>query len=381
MGVNNPALDTVLQWLPDDAKTRAYEHMLRHRSVNELQDTAKNSTTPETILDQLAQHSASSIRRNVALNTATKHDTLTRLQSDTTKTVRDAAEAHLLWRSLASPNPNVPACTPERIKLIQAFAEHQTWRDSHRERVLTNLLCEPTWRTNTTFFHWAYLHEGLNLIDTISSIGASSVLTMLLTSLNDDDQGEALSEFADIVTAKELLDAARDNTEALTRLVTKTVGPNWTTEPLELIYLDWRPDGFLRLALPDISDDVLLEAITPEVDETMTELAIEHARQRPHLHGEIVQRASQYWDENSDYAWVAAHAITGTALLDLPLDMILQPVHPGDAHQPHSEAQALFSEHAHRITAANPDAWDILRVLSNNYKGTGHDMLTAMSHL
>lgn len=374
---NTDVLWATFSELPETAKADALKLLIPNQFGYDLLDLAQDRQTTPEVLDHLSRHRSARIRAAVASNHGTPLSTLDALRSDTAKSVRKAAESHWVWRHVLLEPDNIPACQPQLVASIRHV--NTTTYQNKRRRVLSTLLREPTWQADPTFVRWLYNESLLRHGGIVKTAGADAVLASILKGLPNYDTAHAVDQLADIVTAPELHHAISTNQDDYAQHAHRALGPHWATKALD-IYDDSLPAWWTRVGHPQCSDQVLLQALS-STNDTLVSLAAANARNREHLTQDILAVISRRHTDTYYPAWDAAAALPESALLDLPLNMLLEAPYWEESATPRSLTRALFAREAGHAAHTNPGAWEILLELSDEHQGTCREMLAALRHL
>lgn len=381
--------DMVLCRMPQDARSDITDQVLASMPTSHLAQMAMRDATPPDVLRALSQWPRARVRQAVALNLSCPHDLLHTLSQDTAKTVADTARRHLLWVQVSQPGARIPTHSAEHLEQLEHFfVKDHPWQTlPHSDTVLARLMQDDTWANDPRFIRLFYDSAGALPADEVRKIGGSRIAKALLQTLKEPapkttllrDYEEALEWLSELLGPRETLSALKDNEDLLEPLVTRQLGAEWKTKSLDA-HQGHPPEGWARVALTSCPDHVLLEALDSG-NELLVELAVGQVRSRAHLLPELVTRIREEWDEEGYLRWELAAALDDDTLLELPMEVLSEHRVYGEAAGETERARKVFAHRVAEIVREQPEAWEVLTALGENYEGTARDLLAALQTL
>ena len=396
MSANQQAILTVVRNLPEAEQCATVIRMQPHFSADDLIQVAWHEASPG-VLRGLSRHEDSNVRIAVARNAATPMDILEELADGEPSSVASAAKRNLMWRALEQDAAEVPPCTPELIDEVAALVRDRRWHDhAPLGAALEKLLSDPDWNQNARVMRLFYNEGDLNDPSIVEAVGASSLMRILLSALEDNQKAEAVQRIAEAATPDALLHAIQSNEDTLKELTRRLARRRARRRRNDLEcdgdyeyddeYDDWEEDRngyrnpleWVRVGYSQCPSSVLFNALSDKSDDVGA-LALAHVRSRPDLRGEVTRLIAEKQGVGADL-WLAA-ALPEDALLDLPFQPLMEDPLYTDDDDAAQIARMQFTAELRAITAERPEAWQTLFVLSNDYHGSAREMLAALRNL
>lgn len=370
-------LDALLVRLPEESAGPAAQALCAGMTVTSLVRVA-DQTSAVPSLRFLARHASAKVRSAVARNPACPDDVLVALSADAAKSVARLARAHVMWRALAGDDPQVPAYSRQASADLQVlFASDSfhwfSWQTLAKS--FARLLSDPEWLADEGFIRWVYADMDALGPSTAEVVGAERLMRALLPALSVPYRESALEVVLQDTDPGEFVTVVQALESVLRPSVVSAVGKNWKDVPLGTGYL--RESGWVRVAFASCPDRLVLDALNSD-DDLVFDLAVAQVRRRPKLQQVVLQQlsAAGHYGEPLDCRLLSA--LDDACLLDAPFAALQHTNDPDDGCE---RMLVLLAQEMSLIVRDVPDAWQTLKVLSEDFYGSVRELLAAVRTL